>query len=592
MTSLRRSAAACGLAAALLLTPASPWLGARTAVPGFVPLAAAQEQAPVPPASPAAPAAPAEPTVPAASQPQDDSSGVTIRRLGPPAVRIGQDYTLPAGQSAREVVVVSGSAIIAGEVEQDMVVVLGTVRLASTAILHRDLVVVGGQLTVEPGATVRRDLVVVGSGFEAPPGFSAGGEQVVVGPPFGNAMRSVLPWVTYGLLWGRLIVPSMPWMWTLVAILFAVYLLLNLVFHRAIRTTADTLADKPLSAFLVGLLVLLLTAPVSFILAVSIVGIAVLPFVNVALVVAVVLGKVAVMRWIGASVVTEGDPENRMQATRSFAMGFAVITLMYAVPILGLVAFASTSVLGLGGATMALMAALRRENPKPPADSRENVHLPPEPSPAGSGVMPAAAAPPGFVTAAAAPHEPAPTSTTGAPGYAPLPSAAGGGSQAAGEASGAAPAFVPPPSPPPPVRPPAARVDGGRFLSMPKAEFLERAAAFGLDCLLVLLVYAFLDFRTNNDSGAFFLLLLAYHIAFWTWKGTTVGGIICNLRVIRTDGAPLQFAEALVRGLSSIFSLALVGLGAFWILRDPERQSWHDRIAGTYVVKVPRGYPV
>jgi uncharacterized RDD family membrane protein YckC len=30
------------------------------------------------------------------------------------------------------------------------------------------------------------------------------------------------------------------------------------------------------------------------------------------------------------------------------------------------------------------------------------------------------------------------------------------------------------------------------------------------------------------------------------------------------------------------------GLGALWIIRDPERQAWHDKIAGTYVVKVPR----
>jgi uncharacterized RDD family membrane protein YckC len=127
---------------------------------------------------------------------------------------------------------------------------------------------------------------------------------------------------------------------------------------------------------------------------------------------------------------------------------------------------------------------------------------------------------------------------------------------------------------------------------MPKADFIDRAAAFGLDVLLVMLTNAILDLRiTNRGTSTFFLMLLVYHIAFWTWKGTTVGGIICNLRVIRTDGASLQFGDALVRGLSSIFSLAVVGLGAFWILRDPERQSWHDRIAGTYVVKVPRNYP-
>jgi uncharacterized RDD family membrane protein YckC len=47
-----------------------------------------------------------------------------------------------------------------------------------------------------------------------------------------------------------------------------------------------------------------------------------------------------------------------------------------------------------------------------------------------------------------------------------------------------------------------------------------------------------------------------------------------------------------VRGLTGIFSLAVVGIGFLWILRDPERQAWHDRVAGTYVVKVPRHYPI
>jgi uncharacterized RDD family membrane protein YckC len=47
-----------------------------------------------------------------------------------------------------------------------------------------------------------------------------------------------------------------------------------------------------------------------------------------------------------------------------------------------------------------------------------------------------------------------------------------------------------------------------------------------------------------------------------------------------------------VRALSAIFSFAALGLGCFWILRDPESQAWHDKIAGTYVVKVPRNWPL
>ena len=113
-----------------------------------------------------------------------------------------------------------------------------------------------------------------------------------------------------------------------------------------------------------------------------------------------------------------------------------------------------------------------------------------------------------------------------------------------------------------------------------------------LDVILVQIAYRVLDDFARLDGEAFFILLLGYHIGFWTWKATTVGGIICQLRVVRVDGAPLMFADALVRGLSSIFSLVVAGLGCLWILKDPDRQAWHDKIAGTYVVKVPKNWPL
>jgi uncharacterized RDD family membrane protein YckC len=126
--------------------------------------------------------------------------------------------------------------------------------------------------------------------------------------------------------------------------------------------------------------------------------------------------------------------------------------------------------------------------------------------------------------------------------------------------------------------------------AFPHAWFRDRVAAGFLDLILVIFASRVLDSITRDN--AIFPLLLAYHIGFWTWKGTTVGGIICQLRVVRVDGRPLRFADALVRGLSAIFSVIVVGLGFFWILKDPERQAWHDRIAGTYVVKVPRNWPI
>jgi uncharacterized RDD family membrane protein YckC len=66
--------------------------------------------------------------------------------------------------------------------------------------------------------------------------------------------------------------------------------------------------------------------------------------------------------------------------------------------------------------------------------------------------------------------------------------------------------------------------------------------------------------------------------------------MIAQVRIVRTDGAPLSFADALVRGLASVFSAVVVLIGFLWMLRDPDRQTWHDKIAGTYVVKVPRDW--
>jgi uncharacterized RDD family membrane protein YckC len=126
---------------------------------------------------------------------------------------------------------------------------------------------------------------------------------------------------------------------------------------------------------------------------------------------------------------------------------------------------------------------------------------------------------------------------------------------------------------------------------LPRAAFIDRLAAFSLDAILIVIVVQVLNFD-REFARVGFLLALTYHVSFWTLKGTTLGGIICQLRLVRTDGGPVGFPEALVRGLTGIFSLAVFGLGFLWILKDPDRQAWHDRVAGTYVVKVPRNWPI
>lgn len=492
------------------------------------------------------------------------------RRYWRPVLRVGQDYALRAGETVRGVAVIFGGARIEGRVDGDLVVIFGPVTLASTAVVNGSFVVVGGTATVQPGAMVRDEVTVVGTGIDLPEGFIFGGEHIVIGTrALGAWMESVVPWVTYGLLWGRPVVASIGWVWSVLAVFFVVYLMINLVAHEPVRATADALSARPFGSFMTGLLVLLLAGPVSALLAVSIIGIAVIPFALAALVVAGIVGRVGVLRWIGDTVMTPEDPHNRLQGLRSFLIGFALVTITYMVPILGLMAWALFGVLGLGASVLAFMTAWRREHPKveKPAPRTTPPPVPPfaappssDPSPAGGFTYASMTEPPPVAWAAPA----------GAPAAAmaePMPSAA-----------------------------------AGELAQFPRAAFLDRAAAFVIDVVLVVFIVQLLDetFRFRSNDDVVLPMLLAYFIGFWTWKGTTIGGIVVNLRVVKVNGGELSFLEGLVRGLTSILSFGALGIGVLWILRSdvlgtdgrPARQAWHDLAAGTYVVKVPKGYPL
>ena len=116
---------------------------------------------------------------------------------------------------------------------------------------------------------------------------------------------------------------------------------------------------------------------------------------------------------------------------------------------------------------------------------------------------------------------------------------------------------------------------------MPRAGFWIRLAATALDAILLTWILFF--------TGKIFLLFwVIYHVAMWTWKGTTIGGIVCRLKVVRLDGRPLDFGASLVRCLAAFFSAVALGLGFFWVAWSRDRQSWHDMIAGAVIVRVPQ----
>jgi len=122
---------------------------------------------------------------------------------------------------------------------------------------------------------------------------------------------------------------------------------------------------------------------------------------------------------------------------------------------------------------------------------------------------------------------------------------------------------------------------------MPRAGFWLRMAALFLDVLLVGFAMSVLQHHFSMNL----LLLAIYGAVMWKLRGSTVGGIVCDLKVVRVDGRPVDWETAIVRALGCFLSLAVAGLGFIWIAFDDAQQAWHDKIAGTVVVRVPKGVP-
>ncbi len=135
-----------------------------------------------------------------------------------------------------------------------------------------------------------------------------------------------------------------------------------------------------------------------------------------------------------------------------------------------------------------------------------------------------------------------------------------------------------------------------------RADFGTRLVAYLIDAVILsvvdMIVWAIFGMglgRIRGIGGVFiFLGWLAimvitwgYLIYFWTTTGQTIGKKVMKIRVVDTQGQPLTIGKAILRVIGYAVSGVVFYLGFLWILWDPEKQGWHDKIAGTYVVRVP-----
>ncbi len=457
--------------------------------------------------------------------------------VGGAVVAVGGNATAH-GKVGDAVVAVAGDAEANGEVGDAVVAVMGNVRIGSNAVVNGDVVAVGGKVEVAEGAQIKGEIV----------------EVSMAQYPMLAPLKGAADWLRHCLLKFRLLAPQAGWYWIVVGVFLLFYMLIAVAVPRPVAACVRALTQRPATTFLMGLLTKLLLPLVFMVLAMTGIGVVVIPILMAAVFVGSMIGKVALFEYIGGTIfrvfgVTVARP------VLALLVGFVLITLFYMIPIISLLIYSLLGLWAIGVVVTATFSSMRRETPPRTPPTFSPTGTPPSGT-AGSAPMPA----PNFAASAATD---APSNFTANQ----------------------------------PTMPPPVAANMPEAFSLQRANFWERIAAAFLDVIIVgiliaLVVHLVPPLRSMRPPQVTTLVALAYFAGMWAWKGTTIGGTVLNLKVVRLDGKPMTFGVAVVRGLVSVLSVIVLFLGFFWMIWDVEKQTWHDKIAGTVVVRVPRGMPL
>jgi uncharacterized RDD family membrane protein YckC len=509
---------------------------------------------------------------------------------GDDVVNIGSDSNLASGQKADSVVSIFGSSTsdgeagdvvsifgdtrVTGEVHDNAVAVFGNTYIDGK--IDGDAVSVLGNMQLGPHAEIGGDVEAVGGTVQRDPAAIVHGNvQNVISTDFGGT-GPIRTWIRHCLLYGRplSLAPGLGWAWGLALTFLALYAGLALLFREGLTRCVQTFETQPGQSVLAALIAMLLTPVLVVLLCITVIGIPAVPFVLLALFCVALFGKAVMLAWVGRRVAGRHDAGPLSHPAVAVLIGGALVLVLYLVPVLGFLVYKLLGVLGLGAVVYTVILAARAHQAArtAPGGTRGATARPPGAGPAMSGAASSAGGP---AMSGAAPSGAAPTMSDAAPsGFAPTMSDAPPSSGAAG-ANAARPAAAT--QMPPPVT-----------AALPRAGFWIRMGALLLDVFLVGVLIGVL----HHSHDLELVVLAAYGAMMWKLRGATVGGIVFDLQVVRLDGREIDWETAIVRALSCFLSLAVAGLGFIWIAFDHNNQAWHDKIAGTVVVRVAKSPPL
>jgi hypothetical protein len=232
-------------------------------------------------------------------------------RRGNERVVFGQSLTVAPEEVVDKAVAIGGSITISGHVRKDVVAVGGSVTLLPGARVEGDVVAIGGTVSVEEGATLEGDNVSLGGTIPTMVGSvirgTVGGRPQLHGM-FGFAARM-----------------------TRAIFLYVIALLIALAFPTAFSRIRTYLANRPGLSALGGLAILLGFLPFCALMAVTIIGIPLIPVAVLLLVALLLFGFTVSAGWLGERMPFIQDKT----PVKTVALGGAVLAVVSLVPWIG-----------------------------------------------------------------------------------------------------------------------------------------------------------------------------------------------------------------------------------------------------------------
>lgn len=125
---------------------------------------------------------------------------------------------------------------------------------------------------------------------------------------------------------------------------------------------------------------------------------------------------------------------------------------------------------------------------------------------------------------------------------------------------------------------------------MPLGGFGARLGAWLLDSVLLWLGGVMLSSVLWTLGDLVLFMVWGGHVVYFAILDAegrqTVGKRAAGVRVVTaSSGEPISIGQGFGRALAKILSGIPFALGYLWAAWDPKRETWHDKLAGTAVVR-------